>query len=170
MKRSLSPRQGQTARRTNIDTGTNDELSYFGGPGRRLYGCLHTPLRQELIGGVVICSPTLVDFDRIYRREFSLAVSLAARGFAVQRFHYRGSGNSEDIAGDATLETMAEDALTAAERLTDKTGADRLGFVGTRLGAFVSAAAARRHGSAPLSLWEPVVDPRFTSAMRCARV
>ena len=109
-----------------------------------------------------------MDFDRIYRREFSLAASLAARGFAVQRFHYRGSGNSEDTTGDATLETMAEDALTAAERLTDMTGADRLGFVGTRLGAFVSATAARSYGSAPLALWEPVIDPSryFREAMR----
>ena len=166
--RAVLSSDGEAASRINIDSETKDELSYFGRSGRRLFGCLHTPLNKELLGGVVICSPTLVDFDRNYRREFILAGSLAARGFAVQRFHYRGSGNSEDAPGGATLQSMAEDALTAAQRLTDFTGVSRLGFVGTRMGAFISATAARRYGSAPLALWEPVIDPSryFHEAMR----
>lgn len=164
---SLASPDGQ-AWRINIDTNTRDDMGFFGPEGRRLFGCVHSPLNGPPLTGVVICPPTLVDFDRNYRREFALAGSLALRGFAVQRFHYRGTGNSEDSSDETTLQTMVEDALTAAQHLRQIAGVNRLGFVGTRVGAFIAAAASHRHGQAPLALWQPVIDPSayFRDAMR----
>lgn len=48
---------------------------------------------------VVVCPPTLAAFPSNYGREVAAARALAARGYAVQRIHYRGTGNSD---GDAT--------------------------------------------------------------------
>jgi hypothetical protein len=109
---------------------------------------------------VVICSPFQAELLKTYRREVLLARALAARGFAVQRFHYRGSGNSDGDADDGTFDAMCQDTEAAVERLIERTGVPRIAFVGTRLGGLVAAAVVgRRPEDWPLALWEPVVDP-----------
>lgn len=108
--------------------------------------------------GVVICSPILMEQSKTYRHEVLLARSLAARGIAVQRIHYRGTGHSGGDDAEVTHETMVEDTLAAAKRFVARTGVRRLGFVGTRWGALVAGAAIRRYPHGPLVLWEPVVD------------
>jgi pimeloyl-ACP methyl ester carboxylesterase len=109
-------------------------------------------------GGVVVCSPLGIAFRRNYRREVLLARSLAAAGFAVQRFHYRGTGSSFGEPEDMTFERMREDALEAAARLAGRAGATTRALVGTRLGALVAASASADLPGARLALWEPVEE------------
>jgi alpha/beta superfamily hydrolase len=150
---------GPLARSVDPDRGTQEEAGFFGRGPLRIFGALTLPPGTPH-AGVVICCPFQAELLKTYRREVLLARSLAGRGFAVQRFHYRGSGNSDGDAFDATFETMREDTAAAAERVSERAGVRRVAFVGTRLGGLIAAAVAgsRPHPS-PIALWEPVVDP-----------
>ncbi|MFN2390163.1 MAG: serine aminopeptidase domain-containing protein [Actinomycetota bacterium] len=117
---------------------------------------------------MVICTSISADFTANYRREVALGRALAARGVAVQRFHYRGTGHTFGEPEAMTFSGMVEDALAAADQLRSSTGVSALAFMGTRWGALVSAAAARRFPGAPLILWEPVLEAKrfFRDATR----
>lgn len=108
--------------------------------------------------GLVMCPSLFTEALRNYRREYLLAQSVAADGIAVQRFQYRGTGNSDE--SDLHRDTMLADAAVAAEVLRHETGAIRLAFAGARFGALVAASAAAAVPGAPLVLIEPVVDGR----------
>jgi hypothetical protein len=168
---SLPERAARWSTRVDERRGIREELEFFGPALSKLFGCLHAPLDRPL-AGLVVCSPLHAEFLKNYRREVDLARSLAGRGIAVQRFHYRGTGNSEGESEEATFDSMCEDARFAAERLVDKTGVTNVAFLGTRWGALTAAAAARHHDGVPLALWEPVIDPRrnFTQIYRAALI
>jgi len=136
-----------------------------------MFGSRQTPVNAAA-SGVVICPALQAEFLRNYRREVDLGHDLAAQGFAVQRFHYRGSGNSDGDTSEATFETMRDDALTAAEWLVRTEEVETLAFVGARWGAMVAAAAASRFDRAPLVLWEPMTQPRtyFRELFRAGQI
>lgn len=146
------------AARTDPRSGVRDEAFFFGPPVGRRFGFLHRP-STDPVGGVVVCSPNEAETMRHYRKEFLLGRLLAARGVAVQRFHYLGEGNSDGDGSLTTLDTMTEDAATAADVLRERAGVTRVAFVATRLGAVAAAAATRETGD-PVALWEPVTDVR----------
>jgi alpha/beta superfamily hydrolase len=138
--------------------GIVEEVEFFA--GGRLFGCRHRPLRTgPRPVGVVICSPILSDFGANYRREVALARNLAAAGLSVQRFHPRGTGHSRGDRLDLTLTTMTDDAMAAVDQLVATSGVEAVTLVGTRFAALSAAAVARRLGTAPLVLWEPVLRP-----------
>lgn len=169
---SLRDRAARWSTRSDKRRGITEELEFFGPARSKLFGSLHAPLDRPR-GGLVVCCPQHAEFLKNYRREVDLARSLAERGIAVQRFHYRGTGNSEGDAEDATFDSMCEDAMLAAERLVDKTGVTNLAFLGTRWGGLTAAATAARHfDGVPLALWEPVTDPRrnLTQIYRAALI
>lgn len=152
-----TPSDGGSATRVDREAGIREVAEFFG-PGRsKIFGFTHLPLDRS-VGGVVICSPLQAEFVRNYRREVLLGRALAARGFAVQRFHYRGFGHSDGESNDATFDSMREDALAAANRLLEYSGVTNVALMGTRWGSLVAGAAARNFVGAPLILWEPVVD------------
>jgi alpha/beta superfamily hydrolase len=160
MSESLG-RQAPVASAQRVDpmSGIREEVEFLGLGPLRMFGFLHLPSGQP-DAGVVICSPFQAELLKTYRREVLLARELAGRGFAVQRFHYRGSANSDGDAADCTFDTMVEDTELAVDRLVERTGVSRVALVGTRWGGLVAAAVAgRRPESSPLALWEPVVDP-----------
>jgi acetyl esterase/lipase len=136
-----------------------------------MFGSRHAPMTSAA-SGVVICPALQAEFLRNYRREVDLGQHLATQGFAVQRFHYRGSGNSDGATSDATFETMRDDAVEAAEWLARTEKVDRLAFVGARWGGMIAAAVASRFDRAPLVLWEPMAQPRayFRDLFRAGRI
>lgn len=148
---------GRWASRVDMTTHIREDVGFFGPPGRRMFGCTHLPLHAPS-AGVVVCSPVQAEFLRNYRREVLLARSLAARGIAVQRFHFRGAGNSDGDSSEATFETMCQDALDATQMLIGATGVADIAFVGTRVGGLVAASIARNHPGVPLVLVAPAVD------------
>jgi alpha/beta superfamily hydrolase len=157
---------GMPATRIDPDSGARELVEFFGEEDR-LFGCVHVP-KSGAEAGLLVCSPVASEFEKNYRRETLLGWALASRGVAVGRFHYRGVGHSDGDSAVLSLERMVEDAMAAAGHLIDRTGVTRLGFLGTRLGALVAAAMARRYSGAPLAMWEPVVDGAryFTEVFR----
>jgi len=145
--------------RLDPHSGVSEEAEITGEPGRRMFSVMARPASGAPAAGVVICSPILAEAPNNYRREVVLSRRLASRGLAVMRFHYRGAGHSDGETGELTLAGMDDDTHAVADRLAEKAGVERVGFVGTRLGALVAAAGACRIGGGPVVLWEPVVDP-----------
>jgi len=140
----------------------HEEVEFFGaGDGAGvLFGCRHMPAAGGASSGVVVCPPTLSDAAVNYHREARLGRWLARAGVATQRFHYRGTGESDRLPSGPTFGTLVDDARRAAEILRDRCGVERVGFLGSRIGALVAAKVAADHDDAPLALWQPVVDPR----------
>lgn len=149
--------------------GTVDEATYFG-PGSAMLGFTHRPQHHGDVG-VVICSSLHAEFLRNYRREVLLARALCRQGTPVQRFQYRGEGNSLGPVDDITFPRLCEDAKAAADHLRERTGVSRVVFLGTRLGGLVAAAAASGE-TAPVVLWEPVfeTDRYFREAFRARMI
>ncbi len=136
--------------------GVTEEIGFFG-DNPRMFGCLHLP-EGRAKASVVVCSSTHAELLKAYHLEVLLARELAAAGIAVHRFHYRGDGNSEGDDTELTLPAMLTAAREARERLLDQSGAERLGFVGVRLGAFPATALAEEASAASVLLWDPVLD------------
>jgi alpha/beta superfamily hydrolase len=169
-----SPEGGATAVLHDQVLGIVDRVGFFPGPdGERLFGstCLSTEGRSE--AAVLVCSPICADADANYRREVVLARQLASRGCAVQRFHYRGTGNSNGDAAAMSFEGLVADACASLEQLRRVAATDLpVVIVGTRFGALVAAAvAAACGGPAALVLWEPFLEPAgfYREASRVAR-
>jgi pimeloyl-ACP methyl ester carboxylesterase len=136
--------------------GFSEEVQYLG-DGERLFSTLHHPVGRPR-AGVVICPPISSDFMVNYKREVELARALSSKGVAVQRFHYRGTGNSDGDPSVATFDTFCEDARFVTDVLRKRIGDAPLGVLGTRWGAFVAAHLARSLPDSPLVLWEPALD------------
>lgn len=128
--------------------------------GGVLFGCRHVPAAGGASSGVVICPPTLSDAPINYHREARVGRWLARAGVATQRFHYRGTGHSDHIPTGISFDSLVADARRAAEVLRERCGIERIGFLGTRVGALVAAKVAAEFDGAPLALWQPVIDPR----------
>ncbi len=145
------------ASRIDRATGVREIAEFFGPGPVKMFGFTHLPTSRAK-ACVIVCSPLYLEFINNYRREVVIARRLAALGIAVQRFHYRGEGNSEGSTGDATFDTMRDDAVAAAEHVVEATGVHRLAFFGSRFAALIAAAATARFDGSPLVLWDPVLD------------
>jgi pimeloyl-ACP methyl ester carboxylesterase len=108
---------------------------------------------------VVHCHTLGVEQLTSYRVEVLSARAAAALGFPVLRYHARGHGDSGGDYADVTLETLTEDAVSAADFARRLSGAAGVVWLGVRFGALVAAGALRRVGAAGLVLWEPVHKP-----------
>jgi len=167
---SPTPMQESDATWLDPRTGVREAATFFGAGRLKRFGCLRVP-HGAAIAGVVICPPTYEDYRRIYRKEVLLARALAAQGIAAFRFDYRGFGNSDGEIQDTSFNAMMEDALEAVEWLQRRIGVERIALMGARWGGLI-AAGASRITNAPLSLWEPVLDPDsyFREAFRARLV
>jgi hypothetical protein len=158
-----------TARRA-VHSGS-EVVSFFGSPGKSLFGCTHLPpSRAHAL--LLVCSPLHAELARNYRREVVLARTMSEHGVAVQRFHYRGTGHSDGRSDDVTFGTLREDARVALDHLRRLAGDLPVAVAGTRLSAHVAGAVAAENAGAPLVLWEPSPDTtrHFRSVLRAGIV
>lgn len=145
------------AERVDGLAGLRERAAFFGEGAERMFGVTHSPLAPT-DRGMVVCASLNQDMAKNYRREVVLARAMVARGIAVQRFQYVGSGNSDGDYASISFESMVRDALAAAQCLEAHTGARRVAFFGGRFGALVAAAAAARFPGAPTVFLEPIND------------
>ena len=81
----------------------------------------------------------------------------AAMGYPAMAYHARGHGDSSGDFADVTLDGLVEDAISAANSIRERSGAQRVIFLGVRFGTIIAATALSRYAdSAGLILWEPV--------------
>ncbi|MGZ8579259.1 MAG: serine aminopeptidase domain-containing protein [Actinomycetota bacterium] len=145
------------ATRTDRETSITESVGFLDlEPGSdRIFGCFTMP-RGAPTGCAVITPSLFAENARTYRREVILARALAARGIASLRFHYRGTGYSDGDPAALSFPSMCADAEAAAVRLQARCVGAPIAYVGTRLGAVVTASAARKTPGAPMLLWDPV--------------
>lgn len=126
--------------------------------GERLFAFLHLPAGAPR-AGAVLCAPLAEEKLWSHRIFVSFARELAARGWAVLRFDFRGEGDSDRRFEESDLETRLEDTNAAIDELKRKSGVPTVTLVGLRLGATIAAAAAAERDDVDrLVLWDPVVD------------
>lgn len=159
-------RADERAVRVDNQAGIREEAGFFGSGEERLFGLTYAPDAVPPHAGIVFCEPILSQFRAHYRVGTLTARALAGAGLAVQRFQYRGMGNSDGDISNLTLDSMLEDAREAAARLREVAGVGRAAYFGVNVGAY-PAAALSRDGS-PLILDSPPATGRayFRAAFR----
>jgi alpha/beta superfamily hydrolase len=145
--------------RIDARSGVTESARFLGSGTDRIYAYQYLPASKRG-NAIVMCPAILGDFASNYRREVVGSRALAARGFAVTRFHYRGAGNSDGTVSDLSFDSMVEDAMTAADALVAAAGVDDVSFLGTRFGSLVAAAATRARAARAVAMWEPMADAR----------
>jgi alpha/beta superfamily hydrolase len=155
--RSAPAQRLDLAVRTDAATSTTEMVGFLGAePGMdRLFGSFALPSGQPR-ACVLISSSLYAENGRNYRREVILARELAVRGIASLRYHYRGTGYSDGDPAAISFPSMCADAADALTQLSERCPGVPVGYVGTRLGALVTASAARDSSRAPVLLWDPV--------------
>jgi alpha-beta hydrolase superfamily lysophospholipase len=121
---------------------TRAEPLYFGPEARPLFGWLHrAPAPSRL--GLVICPPFGYESICTYRVLRHFAEAAAAAGVPALRLDYDGTGNSAGEDRDpARLRDWVASVGLAVEALREQTGADRVVFLGVRLGALIATLTA----------------------------
>lgn len=135
---------------------------WFGTGERRLYGAYHEPAsaRPSPIA-LLMCQPLGQEAVRVHRIHRVLAERLARKGIGVLRFDAYATGESAGDDDDGELTGWSQDVLSAHHELTARSGARRIVWFGTRLGAWLAArASAELSGSPPASIvmWSPLTD------------
>jgi hypothetical protein len=153
------PTGASASGRSRVDeaTGVREIVDFIESGDERIFACTYLPEAKPL-AAVLICSPLLADLHVTYRREVLTGRELAARGFAVQRFHYRGSTNSGGSPEASSLAGLVMDGQRAGERLEQNAGIQPTVVVGTRLGAMVAAKVATIFDASSLVMWSPTLD------------
>ena len=130
---------------------------------QRLLGILHIPDGDsDKSPGVVLCHGFTGNRSEAHFIFVKLARALCAKGIAVLRFDFRGSGDSEGDFEDMTISGEISDALRAVEVLSEqpRIDRDRIGILGFSLGGCVAACVAGTSSSVRTTvLWAPAHDP-----------
>lgn len=157
------------ARHVDLDRGIVEEAEFFDGENGRIFGIRYEPLSADPRAGVVMCDPILSQFRAHYRTGVLTARNMAAQGLAIQRFHYRGMGNSDGDVSDIDLDSMTDDAIRASARLAKRL--DRpIAFLGVNLGSYAAAGASSNGSPLILDSPPPTGHQYFRNAVRAYAV
>lgn len=139
-------------------TGNQEDLAlrpaYLDHEGERLYSVLH-PARGARRAGVLVAGPFGAERERSYLTCVHWARRLAARGFDVLRFDYRGVGESGGAFEDMSLGEWKKDVAAAARVLRPP-----VILQGLRLGGLLAAELFAEGLGDGLLLWTPPVSAR----------
>ncbi len=131
---------------------------FFASDGRPLYGFYCPPVGPRPNAPALIACHSIGLEHMVPNRMLALGVRQAASmGYPAMLYHSRGHGDSSGDFADVTFDGLVEDALSAARSVREKSGADRVIFLGVRFGTMIAAKALSQYpDSAGLIPWEPV--------------
>lgn len=135
----------------------------FGPGSRKVFGLFHAPDAPRARAlSVLICPPFGQEGLRTHRFLKVLSERLSRAGVGVLRFDFHGSGDSPGLEEEGDLDGWRRDVCAAHVELRRLAPADRIVWLGVRLGGTLALMAARngRCDPARLVLWEPVVAGR----------
>lgn len=127
--------------------------------GEKLFGIYHKPLIKPPYPAILFCHGLAGHKTGRYRLYVELAEKLTKEGFAVLRFDFRGSGDSEGAIKDLTMTGAVSDAKVAFEWLKDQPDVDkaRMGLFGRSFGGTIAImTAAEVGGCKSLAVWAPL--------------
>ncbi len=113
----------------------------FENEGQKLFGMIHMPEGKGPWPGVVFCHGFTGHKIETHCIFVKLAREMCRRGIAVLRFDFRGSGESEGLFEEMTVQGEISDAGKALEFLAGYKGIDpsRIGLLGFSLGGLVAS-------------------------------
>lgn len=143
------------------ESGVQGVPTWFGPEPSRLFGVVHAPEGGVARAGVVICPPLGREHLDTYRGLKLLAQQLCAKGLAVLRFDYPGTGDSTGDQGqDSAMDDCVESIRMAVDYLR-VSGVQTVALVGLCVGSLLAAVAAPSiAGLEGLVMWDPVTDGR----------
>jgi hypothetical protein len=155
-----STRKTQEARPARVDT---VQQVAFEGPLGTLRGLLHRPrIAEQAVPAVLLLHSFTGQHIEDQRLYVQAARHLAGSGFAVLRFDFYGSGDSDGDFEEFTALTEVADAVAALDWLAQQPGIDagRIGVVGLSLGGCVAALLAGQDARIKAAvLWNAVALP-----------
>ncbi|HVZ42198.1 MAG TPA: alpha/beta fold hydrolase [Ramlibacter sp.] len=119
-----------------------ESVTFFSGPGEKMAGTLYRPdPADDRHAGVVFCHGFSTVKEGV---PPGLGAYLAADGYTMLAFDYRGFGGSGGARGLLSPQYQVEDTVHALEFLAQCPGVDpqRIGLYGTSFGGGVAAIAA----------------------------
>ncbi len=128
--------------------------------GERIAASLHVPERTPA-PGVVMCHGFTGHRIEAHFLFVKAARAFCEAGLNVLRFDFRGSGESDGLFREMTIDGEIADALVALEALRSEPTVlrDRVGLLGLSLGGLVASCASGRAGDVrALALWSAVAD------------
>ena len=132
--------------------------------GQNLCGVLHMPVAADKAPLVVMAHGFTDDKTGDNRLFVRFARRAVGHGFAVFRFDFAGSGDSEGEFSRMTLESEREDLASAIDFSDELPGIDRtrINLIGYSLGGAIAAAlAANNKRIISFIGWAPVFYPRL---------
>lgn len=132
--------------------------TWFGPPGRPLFGWFSVPESGHASLGVVLCPPMTEEARATHRTFRTLGERLAAQGILALRLDYRGTGDSAGLLTDPDLVSQWHADLRHATDLLRQSGVRRVAAVGMRLGATIAASCVDDLELSDLVLWDPCVS------------
>jgi len=129
---------------------------YFSNENCRILGAYHEPEKPAEARplGIVMLHGWAGYRIGAHQMFTKLARKAEAAGFYCLRFDFRGRGDSEGAAEDATLSTMIADTVAAVDWLKQEAGLSRIALVGDCSGAEVAiGAGVLRPAIRDLVLW-----------------
>jgi len=129
----------------------------------RLYSVHYQPRSLRKEHAVLFAQSLDHEYVRGHRNLQQLALALSGRGFDVIRFDYLGTGDSDGLCEEVTVETMGRDLLNVRQHIIDHMDVRQVSLVGLRLGA--TLATHFRGDFQCMLLWDPVPSGKLYMAL-----
>lgn len=154
LARTIAPPTSTSGIHPDSSAGPVESAQFFDLADDQIYTVTHAAAGARR-GAVLLCGPFGVERERAYLTIVHWARRLAAQGFEVMRFDYRGQGESTGVFEEMTLRRWREDAARCAAGLSEAARGEPLVLQGIRLGALIAAELFASSVGDGLLLWEP---------------
>jgi len=128
---------------------------YLDRDGDQLYHVLH-PAAGRKVGGIVLAQAMVPERDSFYFLWVHWARELAARGWDVFRFDYRGMGESTGRFEETSFSTWLDDVAAGLQFLRRRVGSRPVVLHGIRMGALLALTLFNQGRGDALMMWSSI--------------